>query len=77
MSETKRQCLNCRHFRRDFNRYLDRESLEDMEVGYCMCEPPRPYLERIEASHYKEQVALFPLVDEDAVCRMFTPNEEK
>ena len=77
MSETKRQCLNCRHFRRDFNRYLDRESLEDMEVGYCMCEPPKPFLERIESIEDKHFATMFPLVDEDAVCRMFEPTVEK
>ena len=77
MANNERQCQNCLHFRRDFNRYLDRKRLEDMEVGYCMCEQPRPYLERVESVNYAEKVTLFPLVDEDAVCRMFTPNEEK
>ena len=48
-----------------------------LEAGYCMCEPPKPYLERIESAEYKELIALFPLVDEDAVCRMFEPIKEK
>ena len=51
--------------------------LEDMEVGYCMCEPPKPFLERIESIEDKHFATMFPLVDEDAVCRMFEPNVEK
>ena len=77
MSETKRQCQNCLHFRRDFNRYLSKETLEGLEAGYCMCEPPEPYLERFESAEGKELITLFPLVDEDAVCRMFEPIKEK
>ena len=76
MTETKRQCLNCLHFRRDFNRYMSKETLERLEAGYCMCEPPRPYLDQAESAVYWEKVALFPLVNEDAVCGMFKPKEE-
>ena len=77
MANNERQCQNCLHFRRDFNRYLSKETLEVLDAGYCMCEPPKPYLERIESAEYKELIALFPLVDEDAVCRMFEPIKEK
>ena len=42
-----------------------------------MCEPPKPYLERFESAEDKELITLFPLVDEDAACRMFEPIKEK
>lgn len=77
MANNERKCQNCLHFRRDFNSYLSKETLEGLEAGYCMCEPPKPYLERIESAEDKELIALFPLVDEDAMCRMFEPIKEK
>ena len=40
-----------------------------MKAGYCMM--PKPYLVNVDEVASRTQIAMFPLVDEDAVFGVF------
>ena len=78
MNAPKRQCINCRHFTRDFNRFFDRDWLEQNEAGHCMAETPRGKdTQTLDNEGLQDDSQIFsllyvpPVVYEDAVCSKF------
>ena len=74
-NQTKPCCAKCQHFHRDFNRYRTARQLKDIETGYCMAQPPKPYYEDVDEVIPRTKIAMFPMVDEDAVCGAFKPRQ--
>lgn len=83
MNKPSRHCINCRHFTRTFNQFIDERWLTVNKVGHCIIEPPRG---RDAESYYNESLTgkkeinlllyVPPVVYEDFVCGKFEPKEE-
>lgn len=69
-----RFCRNCRHFHQTTNMHHPPEWLKDNGIGECCAHAPRPLtVPDREARAAMDSWAVFPLVEEDAVCGEFQP----
>lgn len=78
MCKQSRQCINCRHFTRDFERQMNRQDLEDFELGYCMYSVPRTTNVEMKKETITDGfIVVPPLVYEDFVCSEFDRKMEE
>ncbi len=78
MTDTDRRCKNCWYFRQDYNDDIEECELKEMEMGYCMCDAPKPVVITKRINLDDDDLTSFvvwPLVSERASCSKFEPRE--
>lgn len=78
MTDKDRRCANCMYFRQDYNDDIAERELKEMEMGYCMCDAPKPVVITTRINLDDDDPTSFvvwPLVSERASCSKFEPRE--